>query len=268
MKKLFLLLSVAILACSCDETEELNPDGDNTGSTGDTSGFTILTFEDEDAATASYWSSLISSDESYITDALCSWVDTDNTGLATELAFSDWGYGGGGIAISNYYTEVVSGTSVSYGNQLSVPYKSSDDMSGNNGSENFAVLYNGFWEGSNENTPSIFFEDGVARTVDHMYICVTSYFKSAAIDGSEGYCYPIDSDDWFTLYAAGINGTNEPTSAEYAIIKGGEIIDGWVKWDLTSLGEVTEIMFSTGSSQGGIPTYIAIDDIAVVMEEE
>ena len=46
------------------------------------------------------------------------------------------------------------------------------------------------------------------------------------------------------------------------------IVDGWVKWDLSSLGEVSRVDFNVlGTSDNGYgfsqPAYFAYDDVAV-----
>ncbi len=292
MKKVFLLLSAAILAFSCTEAEEVTPDDNNTEDSGDNNTedstiYATLTFEDADyAASINYvgessWSSLIDSAEYggdlLYTDmyydeygyAYCSseyaWYDENNTELASEVIES-WGsaaFWNGGIAVSNYYMAVSEDAQADYNNQLSVPVISGD-KSGYNGSENFAVVAGGGY---------LYFGDGVARQIEEAYVAITSYSMSVILYGDgwnlmEG----ISSTDWFKIIATSVDADGATlASTELYLAQGGEIVEGWNSWDLSSLGEVTKVIFSTDSSVTNdygslLPNYFAIDNVTVKME--
>ena len=123
----------------------------------------VLTFEDKDykgpANTVTYWSSKI--DEPQYGGPIlygdgCVWADENNTNLVGSVLPYDaatWsgGFSGGGIAISNYGNGMLAGAD--YTRQLEVYNPALDGAGrkgcGNNGSDNFAILYDaGFW-GSN-----------------------------------------------------------------------------------------------------------------------
>ncbi len=271
MKKNLLFLafaSVALFAISCSEVESINPDDEPT--------YAVLTFEDEDwkggenyTGSAS-WSSLIddaeyggsllyNNDENWIGQSEYVWSDDNNTYLAVpELLDSAWGYGysyaNGGIAVSNYTMAVAEG--VSYLNQLSVA------QGGNNGSDNFAVA----------NTPaSLYFVDSNARTVDHLYISTTSYLASVCTYGNDNSA-ALGQDSYFKVIASGVDasGTVVATS-EFYLAQDGELVDGWNKWNLSSLGAISSLEFSIESDVADdwgvtLPAYFAIDDVAVVIE--
>ncbi|MFI3323361.1 MAG: DUF4465 domain-containing protein [Rikenellaceae bacterium] len=284
MKKVFLLLSVAILAFSCNESEEVTPD-DNTE---DSTIYATLTFEDASyAASANYvgessWSSLIDSPEyggdllytdmyydeyyyAYYCSSEYAWYDENNTELASEVIES-WGstaFWNGGIAVSNYYMAVSEDSQADYSNQLSVPVISGGN-SGYNGSENFAVVVGGGY---------LYFGDGVARQIEEAYVALTSYSMSVILYGdgwnlTEG----ISETDWFKITATSVDSEGATiASTELYLAQGGEIVEGWNSWDLSSLGEVTKVVFSTDSSATNdwgslLPDYFAIDNITVKME--
>lgn len=282
---------MAILAFSCSEDEEIvTPDtevetpDENQNDDDQTEEpeviYATLTFEDEDyASDANYlgesnWSSLIdieyggdllyALDENWTGYSEYAWYDGGNTELASEVisAYGSSAYWNGGIALSNYYFEVSEANQATYLNQLSVPCIDSNGNSGYNGSENFAVIYqNGY----------LYFGDGVARTIDHLYVAPTSYWLSMATYGDYGTAAMTD-EDYFKIIATSVDVEGEAlATVELYLAQDGQKATDWQEWDLSSLGQVTKVIFTAEGSVvnewgSALPGYFAIDDITVVME--
>ncbi|MFR9496078.1 MAG: DUF4465 domain-containing protein [Rikenellaceae bacterium] len=273
MKKVFLLLSMAILTFSCSKDEEVvTPDNEVV--------YATLTFEDDDyTGDANYlgessWSSLIdieyggellyALDEYWTGYSEYAWYDGGNTELASEVisAYGSTAFWNGGIAISNYYFEVSEANQATYLNQLSVPCIDSNGNSGYNGSENFAVVYDGGY---------LYFGDSVARTIDHLYVAPTSFWLSMATYGDYGTS-AMTNEDYFKIIATSVDAEGEAlATVELYLAQDGEMATSWQKWDLSTLGEVSKVVFSADGSVvneygPAMPNYFAIDDVTVVIE--
>ena len=89
--------------------------------------------------------------------------------------------------------------------QLAVYYQDAKTgFGGHNGSKNFCVHY-GYADNSGYATgplPYIYFGDGVARVVDHMYVTMTTYLANCVANGN-GLTAPAGKDDWGKLVAIG-----------------------------------------------------------------
>lgn len=264
-----------------------------------------LTFEDANAQFTPYeleyfnnkqittWSDLIAEDQygDYILgygtwmgeciptdDSHYSWYDENNTFLAHDfpLNYDSYCFAGGGHAISNY----VSSDYAEHGNymyQLTAYDKDANGLvtsgGGHNGSDNFAVHY-GYYDGSSWNQtteddlPAIYFKDGEARVIDHLYVCLTTYEYYCLYEGN-GLTAPMGEGDYVTIEAIGHkeDGTTSKISIRVADYHDG-VIDDWTKWDLTALGEVVKVNFNIiGTNDNGYgfsqPAYFAYDDVAV-----
>ncbi|MBQ3594657.1 MAG: DUF4465 domain-containing protein [Bacteroidales bacterium] len=264
-----------------------------------------LTFEDANAQFTPYeleyfnnkqittWSDLIAEDQygDYILgygtwmgeciptdDSHYSWYDENNTFLAHDfpLNYDSYCFAGGGHAISNY----VSSNYAEHGNymyQLTAYDKDANGLvtsgGGHNGSDNFAVHY-GYYDGSSwnqtteEDLPAIYFKDGEARVIDHLYVCLTTYEYYCLYEGN-GLTAPMGEGDYVILEAIGHkeDGTTNKISIRVADYHDG-VIDDWTKWDLTALGEVVKVNFNIiGTNDNGYgfsqPAYFAYDDVAV-----
>ena len=264
-----------------------------------------LTFEDANAQFTPYeleyfnnkqittWSDLIAEDQygDYILgygtwmgeciptdDSHYSWYDENNTFLAHDfpLNYDSYCFAGGGHAISNY----VSSDYAEHGNymyQLTAYDKDANGLvtsgGGHNGSDNFAVHY-GYYDGSSWNQtteddlPAIYFKDGEARVIDHLYVCLTTYEYYCLYEGN-GLTDPMGEGDYVILEAIGHkeDGTTNKISIRVADYHDG-VIDDWTKWDLTALGEVVKVNFNIiGTNDNGYgfsqPAYFAYDDVAV-----
>lgn len=117
--------------------------------------------------------------------------------------------------------------------------------------------------------PYIYFGDGVARVVDHMYVTMTTYLANCVANGN-GLTAPAGKDDWVKLVAIGYDedGKEVATRPEFYLVGAEGNILEWTKWDLSALGKVVKIDFNvTGSNDNGYgfsqPAYFAYDDVAV-----
>lgn len=238
----------------------------------------ILTFEDE--ASNSYWTSLIDNPqyqgkllygESGAESTFYSWIDEGNTLLAHEFEVdkdNDMAYWLGGEAISNYVeTDLKKGD---FHIQLSVPVKDPvTGFGGNNGSKNFCVHFGyGSTEQYEASLKNIYFNDGKARVIDHMFVCPTTYVLNAEKNGN-GVTDKIGPNDWFKIIAIGVDADGNKTgTSEFYLAKDGKMVENWTRWDLHSLGKVMMVYFNMEGSvtnQFGLslPAYFAYDDVAV-----
>lgn len=255
-----------------------------------------LTFEDADyvSDSANYlgyrnWSSLIDNpqyggtllygenhgdpSQSY-TSVNYRWYDRDNTFLYSELPLN-WNttmYWGGGHAISNYWNGKLS--EGDYMHQLSV-YVPNNQSSGTNGhghggSDNFCVHY-GYHDNSGysaENLPSFKFGDGIARTVDHMYVNLTTYLVNCLNNGNN-LTDSLGPNDYLKIVASGYLDGNLVDDIDFFLANNGNIsVTDWTKFNLSDFGDVNEIFFNiVGSNDNGYglsqPAYFAYDDVAV-----
>lgn len=240
----------------------------------------VLTFEDKDykgsAANAeSYWSDLIPSSEYGNGNGRDSWCDEGNTELAFYPSRTAMFPGYGGHAISNYV-----GDDLSQGDYMH-DLQAYAVEGGANDSENFAVHF-GYLDDSGMGMQNelIYFEfdDGVARTIDHMYVTNTTYVYNVLANG-DGWMVPsggVSEDCWFKIIAYGYDeDDNQTATAEFILWdKGRKGVKEWTKWDLSSLGKVARVEFNLVGSEElyesgyglGAPGYFAYDDVAVIFE--
>lgn len=236
----------------------------------------VLTFEDadykggENLAGGRDWTSLI--DEEYegpllypADNTLYRWADENNTFLASEFPnnYGDYKYWGGGEALSNYTLAYYAQST--FENQLSVScIHPETGFGGHDGSRNFCV-HNGFVSG---NTASgIYFSDGKARIVDHLWVVNTAYVLKSALVGDD-FTQPFGDDDFLKIVATGRTADGKTATAEFPLIEGRSAVTEWTRWDLSSLGAVVKIEFDMQGSKNNdyglsTPAYFAYDDIAV-----
>ena len=281
----------------------------------------VLTFENSDARFEPYtldyagvdittWSDLID-DPQYggpltyadMTSAMYTWYDEGNTELA-HIFPDNYGYcyWGGGHAISNYWGE---GFSDEDRNKHIAKYYGEDYVTENAGNDamlgwfnlqlmtpvpahsgdNFVVHY-GYKDFYSyvENLPELYFADGEARVIDHMYITNTSYtlnqlymgVKSEAGNSFGGNWEGLTESAWLKIVAQGFDDVDadayaEPISeVEFYLVQGENVVTDWQKWDLSELGSVAKVRFNFlySDEMGGkygftIPGYFAYDDVAV-----
>ena len=243
----------------------------------------VLSFDDEEGD--DYWSSLISSTPYGSGNNKYSWYD-ENTGL---LFYPDRCSMMGGHAVSNYT-----------GNDLSLPVSSYYNIDlqaynvtgGANGTKNFCVHF-GYLDDSDfamqDHLMGFEFDDGVARTIDHMYVTNTTYVYHCLAVGDQ-WMVPaggVPNDCWMKIIAYGYDDIDAEddeyvTSTEFYLLKENrDFVTNWTKWNLSSLGDVVKVRFNMeGSSYfyedhlGGnfahgflAPAYFAYDDVAVRFEK-
>ena len=242
-----------------------------------------LTFEDADYCgpenTTNYWSARIDEPQyggPILYGTGCTWNDEQNTFLSGSVLPYDpetWsgGFSGGGIAISNYGDWLM--INVDYTQQLTcynydLGDGTSREKAGNNGSDNFAVVYDaGAW---GANPAALTFSDQEPRVIESLYVVNTLYTEYVLFYGND-YCAPLADNGFFKVTATGYFGeTPTGTSEFYLANKNRQFVSKWTKWDLSELGFVDKVIFSVSGSEElygdwGInaPTYFAIDDIAV-----
>ena len=206
----------------------------------------------------------------------CTWNDEQNTFLSGSVLPYDpetWsgGFSGGGIAISNYGDWLM--INVDYTQQLTcynydLGDGTSREKAGNNGSDNFAVVYDaGAW---GANPAALTFSDQEPRVIESLYVVNTLYTHYVLFYGND-YCTPLADNGFFKVTATGYFGENQTGTSEFYLAnKNRQFVTKWTKWDLSELGFVDKVVFSVSGSEElygdwGInaPTYFAIDDIAV-----
>ena len=169
--------------------------------------------------------------------------------------------------------------------------------------DNFAVHFGYYDYNSNNNMcmtlPAIEFSDGEERIIDHMYVTNTNYALNQICYGVSreddngsgdqfgGSYGGISPDTYLKIVAYGYNeeeagmdsgedylynpaDNKNVTKAEFYLVKDGEAVLDWQKWDLSVLGPVVKVKFNFEFSDdmGGdygftIPAYFAYDDMAV-----
>ena len=242
-----------------------------------------LTFEDADYCgpenTTNYWSARIDEPQyggPILYGSGCTWKDEQNTFLSGSVLPYDpetWsgGFSGGGIAISNYGDWLM--INVDYTQQLTCyNYDLGDggsrEKAGNNGSDNFAVVFDaGAW---GANPAALTFSDQEPRVIESLYVVNTLYTHYVLFYGND-YCSPLADNGFFKVTATGYFGENQTGTSEFYLAnKNHQFVTKWTKWDLSELGFVDKVVFSISGSEElygdwGInaPAYFAIDDIAV-----
>ena len=235
--------------------------------------------------------------------AMYTWWNEGNTELAhmfpDNYAYCFWG---GGHAISNYWGEGFSDEDRDkhiakyYGEDYVENNAGNDQMLGwfnlqlmtpvpAHSGDNFVVHY-GYKDLYSyvENLPELYFADGEARVIDHMYVTNTSYTLNQLYNGvksEEGNSFGgnwtgLTEDAWLKIVAQGFDDVDadadaEPISeVEFYLVKGMNVVTDWQKWNLSELGAVAKVRFNFlySDEMGGrygftIPGYFAYDDVAV-----
>ncbi len=291
MKKFAFLFAMmfAVALVSCENTDPTNDDtdvdggGDNTGdnngdNTGDKEDIRVLTFEDEDyKAGVNYaggesWSSLID-DPQYGglllygetgsgSETAYEWTDKENTFLhsGTNLDYGSYALWNGGEAVSNYVD--MDAVDKDFANQLAVYYQDSETgFGGYKGSKNFGIHFG---------TATMSFTDEKEHTIEYMYVCNTTFFVDGVMNGNSSSEAQADGE-YAKIVATGykLDGT-ESATAEYTLAENGVCVEGWNKFDLSSLGEVSYVEITvTGNTVNdfgfSLPAYFAFDNVTVKM---
>lgn len=189
------------------------------------------------------------------------WCDENNTVLKHRIN-SEYGYMGGGIAVSNYTCSF--GEISDYG---TFDYQLTVLDGGNNASSNFCAV------NAMEGMGTIMsFGDEKARIIDHLYVNNTTYGLNTYLYGEGNGCPAPQNGEKVKIIAT-------PTDEYGEVISGAEtsefylcdgptyVVQDWTKWDLSKLGKVYGLAFSI-EAYGGVPYVFAIDDIAVRFPKE
>ncbi|NNM00959.1 MAG: DUF4465 domain-containing protein, partial [Gammaproteobacteria bacterium] len=115
-------------------------------------------------------------------------------------------------------------------------------------------------------TPRIDFS--APRRVLSAEITNTTYGALSILNG-DGFNAPFTDGDFLLLTITGKDAADAPVgSIEIALAdyRGTVplLIDDWTGFDLSGLGPVSALEFSMTASQGGTPTYFALDNLASV----
>ncbi len=118
--------------------------------------------------------------------------------------------------------------------------------------------------------PCIGFLDNVPRVIESVFVTNTSYVLNSLVNGDQ-YTTPMADDGYFFVEAIGTNmGEITGIVRFYLANTRFNFVTNWTKWDLSALGEVTQVDFRLGGSKDlygvygfNVPRYVAIDDIAV-----
>lgn len=240
----------------------------------------VLTFEDKDYKgseyTETYWTSRIDSPQyggPILYQGGESWFwDEGNTGIMYDGIAAGDAYWLGGYAVSNYWGEDFNGKS--YDSQLEIATPKNPGP-GADGSDNFLVLY-GYRDNINTTgfcTAAPLYvvdgEDEVEFEPQYVYATNTSYTLNSLHNG-DNFAPPATENSWFRLYAEGIkaDGSKEYTYVE--LCTGIDIVQDWVKFDLTPLGKIKELNFFLMGSDDlcgdyglNTPGYAALDNLAI-----
>ena len=250
----------------------------------------VLTFEDTDAKFSSYeldycgvtvntWSDLIpgADEQAYGVSPLIygeapyTWSDENNT-LLTHTFPYNWGtynLAGGGIVISNHLTtlEAMEEDYDIYNHQLSIINESA-----HNGSNHYAIAYNDSKVDPDVKN-SLSFTDGEAHKIKGMYVTIPAVSLYCMLYGNS-FSDAFDEDDFLKLVATGTKADGSTSTVEIMLAEGNNYeiwaLD-WTYFDLSSLGEVTEVTFHMEEAQiddwGTLyyrtPMYFAFDDVEV-----
>lgn len=100
-----------------------------------------------------------------------------------------------------------------------------------------------------------------------VYIINTDYTLAVMSEGNP-YAKKFEAGDYLTVTAHGVHSDKTESQTTFNLASGTDLVDTWTLWDLSSLGDVTEIYFTMDSSDKGqwginTPTYFAIDCLTV-----
>ena len=97
-----------------------------------------------------------------------------------------------------------------------------------------------------------------------------AYFSMLNGDGFGGTPFSLGGLDYFDLTITGSLEGSPTGSVTFHLADfrsgPGYIVDSWTWVDLTALGTINELQFSTSASQSSVPTYFALDNLGAVPE--
>ncbi|MCD7969823.1 MAG: DUF4465 domain-containing protein [Alistipes sp.] len=196
-----------------------------------------------------------------------------NSGLHFGISESQYGvdeteFWNGGTVFSTWNEDLESNDWI---NQCTVNYVDpTTGYGGNRGSKVFAVVFL---------DATIGFPDSEEYEIDHLYAMNSAYTTLAMTSGNYNGASPLtyENGDYFYVTITGYGASGNRTGsvdlylADFRTATSPGILDRWTKVDLTPLGKVNYLHFTFGGTDIGewglnTPTYVCIDDIAIVKE--
>ena len=129
--------------------------------------------------------------------------------------------------------------------------------------------------GFNDRTCRIYDEDGDEFQPQSAMVCVNTYLKYAALNGTD-FSSEFEPGDWVTLVAHGVHRDGTEAEATFYLIniESNDVESGiqsdWKEFDLTGLGTCTGIYFTMDCTERlkgdygiNIPTYFCLDQLKV-----
>lgn len=129
--------------------------------------------------------------------------------------------------------------------------------------------------GFNDRTCRIYAEDGDEFQPQSAMVCVNTYLKYAALNGTD-FSARFTTGDWVTLTAHGVHldGTEAEDTFYLINIESDDVEAGiqsdWKEFDLTALGTCTGMYFTMDCSENlksdygmDVPTYFCLDQLKV-----
>ena len=181
-------------------------------------------------------------------------------------------FSNGGIAISRWNDMNTEGPD----NECSVYYRDAETGKGGyDGSETFAVVFNGF-SGIN---PSISFSDENAEGTFYYCWFANTTYAALSMKNGDSFSKKFELGDWFKLTVNAFDKNGNPTGtsvefylADFRTSTSPGIVTEWTKVDLTPLGSnVHTIKFDFDSSDTGdwgmnTPGYFCFDNLAFLKQ--
>ncbi len=289
MKKLFYFAAAALLLAACSDDNE-TPDGPTPPPAPVPENFEVISFEPAEGMIAIDGEPVTLGTIEVVggmaggTHANCFWAkpyaelfgDPDGVmGLTIDVPlFSDaagavWfgsyycdcsGWGSvmdswGGFALSQN-SDMTSAT-FDYANQFSVYAPG-----GANSTKTFAMAYCNGMMGGEYSNPVIDFVP--AREVDHLYMAAATMAYTFYTHSTSA---PKDRTCGYTVIGSADG--EETGRVDVKLVEAGEVVDDWVKVDLSALGRVDRITFEPMGFNPNAdmdPAYFCIDEIALVKE--
>lgn len=162
------------------------------------------------------------------------------------------------------YSNINDNSTPGFGNQYAAYSIDGQDVSG---SGNYGVMY----IGSVIDLPSGEKPESIALTN-------ATYSAQSMLNG-DGFsqAFSADNDDYFEAVFTGydaLGGEGSQTGMVTAVLADFRsdnaadhfILDDWTSFDLTGLGDAVSIKVSLNQSQGGTPSYLALDNLQLVPE--
>lgn len=171
----------------------------------------------------------------------------------TYADISEWG--------SYFYAFSISSETESVSSGYTEPYRSA--AGGAYEGNNFAIWSNDYYGTNGLNLTA-------AAVVPGFMVCNNAYTVNEMQNG--GYAKKFDSSDWLTLYCIGKKNGAVVDTIRCELAKDGKYINQWTYVDLSSLGEIDELVFSMDGSDKGqwglnTPAYFCLDNFGMEMPD-